>query len=62
MANAKQIAAAIDMAFAAGDFPKWRGAIVQRRSEFAWSAQDVIYANEMSRYLDTTPNTAAGAL
>ncbi|SEC20778.1 glycosyltransferase [Pseudomonas anguilliseptica] len=60
MGSAKQIANAIDMAFDSNDFSKWRVAIEQRRSEFAWSAQDVIYANEMNRYLDTTLKTAAG--
>lgn len=51
MANAKQIAQAIDIAFAAGDFTAWRENIQLKRKEFAWVAQDAIYANEMNRYL-----------
>ncbi|QLC74832.1 hypothetical protein LPB260_14775 [Pseudomonas sp. LPB0260] len=30
------LSAAIDMAFAAENFPKWREAVKRRRSEFAW--------------------------
>ena len=62
MTNAKQIAQAIDMAFGAGDFAKWRGNIQQKRNDFAWVAQDAIYVNEMSRYLSTPINNAVGAL
>ena len=51
MANAKQIAQAIDMAFAAGDLPTWREAIERRRSEFAWAAQDVIFWGAMQKLL-----------
>ncbi len=65
MANAKQIAQAIDMAFGSGDFAKWRGNIQYKRNEFAWVAQDAIYANEMQRYLSVPAietHNAAGAL
>lgn len=61
MNNAKQIASAIDMSFAAEGFSNWRSAIEARRSEFAWAAQDVIYANEMNPYLDATVKCVAGA-
>lgn len=52
MANAKQIARAIDMAFAAEDFSKWRGTIEQHRSTFAWAAQDLIFWSAMRKHLE----------
>lgn len=51
MNSAKDIALAIDAAFSSDRFPLWRNNLKQKRQGLAWSSQDVIYVNEMNRFL-----------
>lgn len=69
MNNVRNIARAIDTAFASVDFPTWRDNLKRKRSTLAWRSQDIIYANAMSRFLSAEtfdsavdPVAAAGAI
>ncbi len=51
MGNARQIARAIDAAFAAQDLQTWRGNIRNGRVALAWQGQGATYAEHMGRFL-----------
>lgn len=51
MKTPKDIARAIDDAFAMPDSAQWRSAILEKRAELAWCAQGRVYLDAMQQYL-----------
>ena len=55
---AKDIASAVDHAFARPELTDWRSQTKARRSEFAWQTQSIAYLRTMQPIIDSTKTTS----
>ena len=58
MRDAREIARAIDEAFASGDFPSWRENLKERRSDYSWQAQSANYLAKVMPLVFDAPSGA----